>query len=194
MPSTRRAFLGLLGAALAGCASESPGTATDSTTPPSPSPGSTGTDATATPARYDLPAVPDPADAALERWCAPATGVADHRLTVLGEALGADESAVNVGFTGDGELRSDAPEVVLAGVVDEAHVGEHAYLTGVEFGDGELTVRVDHGYPTETGTPTQVGMAMGVRYTARLSMDGGFPERVRVRHHGDEVATVDGPC
>lgn len=188
MPSTRRAFLGLFGVALAGCASESPGTGT------APSPSSTPADSTGSQSEYELPPVPDPSETALDRWCEPVSAVADSQLTVLGEALGADESVVNVGFTGDGELRSDAPEVVLAGVVDDSHVGENAYLSGVSFADGELTVRVDYGYPTETGTSTQVGMAMGVRYLARISLDGGFPETVRVRHHGDEIAVVEGPC
>jgi hypothetical protein len=189
MPAPRRAVLGLLGVALAGCASESPVTGPSS----SPSPA----DSTPTPSEYDIPTVPDPSDAALDRWCDPASGVAERRLSVLGDALGADESVVTVGFTGNGELRSDAPEVVLSGVIDESYVGEHAYLSAVTFADGEVTIAVDYGYPPETGetsTPTQLGMEMGVRYTARLSMEGGFPERVVVRHHGDRVAEVDGPC
>lgn len=189
MPSTRRAVLGLLGVALAGCASESPGPGTSPSTSPS--------DSTATASEYDIPPVPDPSDAALDRWCDPASGVAESQLSVLGEALGADESVVNVGFTGAGELRTDAPEVVLSGVIDESYVGENAYLSEVAFADGELAIAVEYGYPPETGetsTPTHVGMEMGVRYTARVSMEGGFPESVRVRHHGDVVAEVDGPC
>ncbi|MEF8801890.1 MAG: hypothetical protein V5A38_09465 [Halolamina sp.] len=191
MSANRRAVLGLLGVALAGCASESPITGNSPASSPSPS------DSTATASEYDIPPVPDPSDAALDRWCDPASGVAESQLSVLGEALGADESVVKVGFTGDGELRTDAPEVVLSGVIDDSYVGENAYLSGVAFADAELTIAVEYGYPPETGetsTTTQVGMEMGVRYTARVSMDGGFPETVLVRHHGDVVAEVDGPC
>lgn len=191
MPSNRRAVLGLLGVALADCASESPAPGNSPATSPSPS------DSTATATEYEIPPVPDPSDAALDRWCDPASGVAESRLSVLGEALGADESVVTVGFTGDGELRSNAPEVVLSGVIDESYVGENAYLSAVDFADAELTIAVEYGYPPETGetsTPTQVGMEMGVRYTARVSMEDGFPESVRVRHHGDVVAEVEGPC
>jgi len=82
MPSTRRAVLGV---ALAGCAGETPTTGTDS----SPSPGSAGTETTASPPVDDLPPVPEPSDPALDRWCGPTSGVAASRLTVLGEALGA---------------------------------------------------------------------------------------------------------
>lgn len=182
MPSTRRAVLGLFGVGLAGCA----GDRSPTDTSPTPTSGS--------PSEYDIPPVPEPSDAALDRWCQPASGVAESRISVLGEALGADESVVNVGFTGDGDLRRDAPEVVLSGVVDDSYVGENAYLSGVAFADGTLTVRVEYGYPTETGTPTEVGMAMGVRYTARVAMESGFPETVQVRHHGDVVTDVGGPC
>ncbi len=190
-PVDRRAALGLLGLALAGCASESPASKPSATISTSPS------DSAATTTEYDIPPVPDPSDSALDRWCEPVSGVRERQLSVLGEALGADESVVKVGFTGDGELRTDAPEVVLSGVIDDSYVGENAYLSGVAFADAELTIAVEYGYPpetAETSTPTQVRRRMSVRHTARLSMEGGFPETVLVRHHGDVVAEVDGPC
>lgn len=194
MPS-RRAVLALLIVGVAGCAGDQPATDTDS--PSATPPPSTESDGTAT--EYELPPVPEPSDAALDRWCEPASGVADSRISVLGEALGADESVVTIGFTGDGELRNDGPEVVLSGIVDESYVGENAYLSDVAFADGILTVSVDYGYPPETAetatpSPTHVGMAMGVRYSARVAMETGFPETVRVRHHGNVVADVSGPC
>jgi hypothetical protein len=195
MPPSRRAVLALLTVGVAGCAGDRLATDTDSLSAAPPS----GTEPDGTATEYEIPPVPEPSEAALDRWCEPASGVADSRLSVLGEALDADESVVIVGFTGDGELRNDGPEVVLSGVVDESHVGENAYLSEVAFADGTLTVSVDYGYPPETAetatpSPTQVGMAMGVRYSARVAMEAGFPETVRVRHHGDVVADVDGPC
>lgn len=59
---------------------------------------------------------------------------------MFGEALGADESVVEVGFTSDGELWSDVPAVALAGVIDESVLGENSDLSQVAFAAGELMV------------------------------------------------------
>lgn len=201
MGSTRRAFVGLLSVALSGCAGdrtdesdEGPPTSTESASPDPTRPAqTTGEDATPT-RTFELPPAPEPTRAALDRWCTPATGITETSLSVLGEALGADRNVSTVGFTGDGELRTDAPEVVAVGVIDGAAVGAHAYLADVEFTESTLTLTVEEGYRTETGTRTEYGMSMGVRYVARASTSGGFPEEVRVRHHDSIVSRVAGPC
>lgn len=181
---TRRTVVGALGIAVSGCVSPradagGPGTKAGDGTPTE---------------TFDLPPVPEPSERALDRWCNPASGVVDSRLSVLGEALGADRNIANVGFTADGKLHADAPEVVVIGVIDDAAVGEHAYLESVHYSDQTLALNVEEGYQHETGTSTQYGMAMGVRYTLRVSMSEGFPDAVLVRHHGTTVSRVPGPC